>query len=256
MNDYVLYHNAERRGYWCNEKGTDDFEVMTNARLARRMAGQRIWLIGGKGQPRHYYLCYYFIVDEIVESGQENFRYFLRGTRGKRFTPPILLDGLPWFKEFLHSQQNFRFGLRRVEDKFVQALFELDRERHAPPVGAGFGDVLTNRQVEKAAVKEVASFYKRQGWEVQSVEANKVGFDLLCTKNGEEKHVEVKGVRGSAVAFFVTPGEVERARTDPHFILCVVTEALTEPKMQCFSGNEFLQKFTLTATTYRAEMKD
>ena len=262
MEEYVQYHNADLMGYWCEEEEEGNFGVVTNAHWAPKMVGKRIWLIGGEGKPRRYYLCYYFIVDWVEEETQGNFRYLLGGTRGRRFTPPILLNEFPWFKAFLRSQQNFRFGLRKIDEEFVDALYKVGgvskvaERKSISSVGAGFGDALTNRRVEEAAVEVVSSFYKHLGWKVQSVEADRIGFDLLCVKGEEEKHVEVKGVKGNAIAFFVTAGEVERARIDPNFTLCVVTEALTVPKMRCFSGREFLQKFVLKPVTYRAEMKE
>ena len=262
MEEYVQYHNTDRMGYWCEGEGDDGFEVVTNVRWAPKMVGKRIWLIGGDGKPRRYYLCYHFIVDWVEEETQGKFRYLLGGTRGRRFTPPILLNEFPWFRAFLRSQQNFRFGLRKIDEEFVDALYKvggvskLADGRSVLPVGAGFGDVVINRRVEESAVEVVSSSYKRLGWEVQSVEADRIGFDLLCVKGEEEEHVEVKGVKGEALAFFVTAGEAERARIDPNFTLCVVTEALTAPKMHCFSGREFLQKFALKPVTYRAEMKE
>ena len=262
MEEYVQYHNADRMGYWCEDEGEGDFEVMTNARWAPKMVGKRIWLIGGDGTPRRYYLCYHFIVDWVEEETEGNFKYLLGGTRGKRFAPPILLNEFPWFKAFLRSQQNFRFGLRKIDEEFIDALYkvggvsETADGRSVFSVGAGFGDALTNRKVEEAAVEVVSAFYTRSGWEVHSVEADRIGFDLLCVKGEEEEHVEVKGIKGDALSFFMTAGEAERARIDPNFTLCVVTEALTAPKMRCFSGREFLQKFALRPVTYRAEVKE
>ena len=53
-------------------------------------------------------------------------------------------------------------------------------------------------RVEKAAVKHVTKIYKGEGWKVESVEQEKVGYDLYCTKtnnslgrnSGESRYVQ------------------------------------------------------------------
>src|SRR4051812_6648218 len=51
-------------------------------------------------------------------------------------------------------------------------------------------------KVERAAVRFVSAWYRREGWKVKSVEAMKCGYDLLCRRTGSAEHVEVKGVAG------------------------------------------------------------
>jgi 5-methylcytosine-specific restriction enzyme A len=67
----------------------------------------------------------------------------------------------------------------------------------------GFGSPENNRRVEQAAIAAVRSTYEKDGWEVQSVEAEKVGYDLRCRKAGLEEHVEVKGIQGSDICFIL-----------------------------------------------------
>src|SRR5437879_5619594 len=70
--------------------------------------------------------------------------------------------------------------------------------------GGRFGDPETNRKVEAAAVSFITQWYKSRGWEVESVEAKKCGYDLLCVKGSSEEHVEVKGTQGDSLAFIIT----------------------------------------------------
>ena len=120
--------------------------------------------------------------------------------------------------------------------------------------GAGFGSPERNRKVEKAAVDFVTRDYEKRGWDVQSVEAKRLGYDLLCTKGRNAEHVEVKGISGKESAFIITSGEVETARIDPHFILCVVASALSRPRLHSYTGAEFLAKFHLQTLAYRASL--
>jgi hypothetical protein len=126
----------------------------------------------------------------------------------------------------------------------------------AVQTGAGFGDPAENKLVESAAIRAVVKDYDRDGWSVRSVERDKCGFDLECSKNGVVEHVEVKGIRGTELCFIITAGEVEQARVNEKFFLVVVTSALSSaPKLTKFSGTEFCRRFALSAIQYRAVIK-
>jgi hypothetical protein len=121
--------------------------------------------------------------------------------------------------------------------------------------GAGFGNSETNRKVEQAATSFVTSEYEENGWAVESVETEKRGFDLLCTKADKQECIEVKGVQGKFVSFIVTAGEVRQSQINKNFILCVVTSALTAPKLYKFTAKEFNEQFSLETISYRASLK-
>ena len=128
-----------------------------------------------------------------------------------------------------------------------------DHEGPTVSTGAGFGDAQRNMEVEQAAIGMVRRKYVEQGWNVRSLERERVGFDLLCQRDPEVLHVEVKGVRGVDETFQLTAGEVERAREDPRFRLEIVTSAVSrEPRIVTYSGPQFLSEFDLTATQFRA----
>lgn len=121
MDDYVQYHNSEAMGTSCLAltKG-DSFRIATS-RPVSKLPGSRIWLIGGIGKPRKYYLCYNFLVDRI-EPADGRFRFLVNGQEGIFLKPPVFLNGFHWFKDFLKSQQNFSMGLRKIDPFFVGLL--------------------------------------------------------------------------------------------------------------------------------------
>ena len=132
---------------------------------------------------------------------------------------------------------------------------EISEVKQHISVGAGFGTTEMNRKVMEAAVTFVYEWYAARGWDVQSVEAERRGYDLLCMKNSTEEYVEVKGVKGTVPSFIITAGEVRQARTNPQFILCVVTSALSDtPQMFRYTGWEFAQKFRLKELAYQASL--
>ena len=121
--------------------------------------------------------------------------------------------------------------------------------------GAGFGNSEINRQVEQAAIFSVTKEYQNNDWTVESVEAEKCGFDLLCLKGEIQEHVEVKGIQGDLLSFIITSGEVKCSQTDENFVLCIVTSALTTPKLHKFTAAEFAKRFSLETISYRAALR-
>lgn len=139
-------------------------------------------------------------------------------------------------------------------EEISSETLEIEREIST---GAGFGNPETNKKVEKAAVEFVTKQYKKDGWVVASVELAKCGYDLKCSKLGLEEHVEVKGVSGIETAFIITANEVREAKNNPRFVICVVTSAVSaSPKMNKFTGAEFVKKFNLNEIAYRAVLKN
>ncbi|MEJ1110719.1 MULTISPECIES: protein NO VEIN domain-containing protein [unclassified Kribbella] len=107
-----------------------------------------------------------------------------------------------------------------------------------PPIvqGAGFGTAEQNQEVEKAAVDYVTKAYASEDYQVRSVERDRCGWDLTVSKGVEEIHVEVKGIAGSLVRFFLTANECKCALSDPKWLLVVVTDALGEPQWYELDG--------------------
>jgi 5-methylcytosine-specific restriction protein A len=125
-------------------------------------------------------------------------------------------------------------------------------EQEAEEQGAGFGAPEENTAVEQAAVAFVTAHYTAEGWAVTSVEVQRIGYDLTCTRQGEERHVEVKGVSGSQPVFMLTEGERHRAATDPRWRVAIVTVALgPNPQLLEVSGADLLDRWTLDPINWR-----
>lgn len=267
MDNYVQYHNSEAMGVSCLEltNGEENSFSIATSKPVSKLIGSQIWLIGGLGKPRKYYLCYYFLVDNIEPSDSDSyFKYYVTGQEGKVFKPAVLLNDFEWFKDFLKSQQNFSMGLRKIDKVFVDELEKIAFGNIVPnsildeqvkKIGSGFGDSETNRQIEQAAVLFAKNYYEQNHWLVESVESEKCGYDLLCTKGSNQEHVEVKGIQGSLVSFVITSGEVKQSKSNKYFVLCAVTSVLSTPTLHRFSASEFREKFTLDPISYRASLK-
>lgn len=135
-----------------------------------------------------------------------------------------------------HHVLSSGWGLDDVTGATVDRLWVENAQVAAPPLGgsrgAGFGDAAHNALVEDAAMKTVRARYEDDGYAVEDVSMQNVGFDLLA-RNGEgEAHIEVKGVSGSLPRFQLTVNEFEVAQIDDEWVLAVVTEALgTSPTL-------------------------
>ena len=118
--------------------------------------------------------------------------------------------------------------------------------------GAGFGDPETNRRVEQAAVALVRRELRLEGYSVVSRELERIGYDLDATRGPSILHVEVKGISGSLLKFPITAGELNRAKEDPNFRICVVTEALQKSaKSKMFTGAQLVKAFAMRPSGMR-----
>ncbi|WP_052060621.1 protein NO VEIN domain-containing protein [Rhodococcoides fascians] len=102
--------------------------------------------------------------------------------------------------------------------------------------GAGFGDPVTNKLIENAAVDAVTDYYRDQfHCEVTDVGYQKLGWDLSCVApDGTLYRVEVKGVAGAKPSILLTRNELRSAREDPNWELAVVTKALSSPTVSIY----------------------
>jgi hypothetical protein len=105
--------------------------------------------------------------------------------------------------------------------------------------GAGSGDAYTNKVVEDAAIEAVADVYSNEGWNIEDVSMDEVGWDLTATSDaGDELKIEVKGVSGDRPQVFLTASELAAARTQSDWILVVVTRAISKPETWEFTAQD------------------
>lgn len=93
------------------------------------------------------------------------------------------------------------------------------RRRH----GAGFvSDPKRRKAIELHAENMAVARYESEGWLVERLGKP---YDLRCTRNGEERRVEVKGTTGAATSVELTVNEVQHARNPLHTVdLYVVSD--------------------------------
>lgn len=88
-------------------------------------------------------------------------------------------------------------------------------------------DITRRVEVEKSAVRVVSEKYTKLGYDVHSVEQDKVGWDLTARRGREVLQLEVKGTAHDAIMPLLTPNEYKMARKlYRSFRICIVTHAL------------------------------
>jgi hypothetical protein len=126
---------------------------------------------------------------------------------------------------------------RRLDDSVADKVHRLWAERvGGEPTSTqqsltGFGDPENNARVEAAAIKVVTAAYEAEGYRVEDVSIRRCGWDLTATRKREVAHVEVKGLSGDTVQFWLTANEHRQAKSDDAWVLVAVTSALSRPQM-------------------------
>lgn len=291
MSDYVVYHNAEAMGrsLIADHAYDDSYGFVTNKDISKLKTGTHtIWMIEGTGRPRKYYLCQKFTVNPkgIRRNVGGDWKYEADGksTGSEFYKYKILLNDFDWFPNFLKRMANFSLGFTELKEdevrNFREAILRSKRNEkrlikaasarlaqprqvsgpessHTSAFGQGVGDPETNPEVEQAAMEYVKKYYVSDGWKVTDESNSKnLGYDLLCKKKSLEKHVEVKGCRGSKEKFCLKISQKRHAEIDDRFVLAVVTNALTKtPNLSCYTSLELFQDFELVPSEYWAYPK-
>jgi hypothetical protein len=111
-------------------------------------------------------------------------------------------------------------------------------------------DPFTRLVIETIAVRHVLEVLGAEGWNVDDVQRDKVGWDLTARRAGRVRHIEVKGRGPVQQVVQLTSNEVRAAREQAGWELAVVTGALTAPKLSWYTAEAVVA--VAVPITYRA----
>lgn len=132
----------------------------------------------------------------------------------------------------------------------------LVRNKTTSKKGGGFGLYENNLKVERAAIKLATSYYRKNGWDVASVENERCGYDLFCTNGPKKLEIEVKGSSANNDNFIITLNEVLRAKQSCYWELFQAKDVFSKkPIINRFSSNNFLNVFSLNPIQFMANKK-
>jgi hypothetical protein len=120
-----------------------------------------------------------------------------------------------------------------------------------------FPDQEDRDRVEDAATEKVTKEYEGQGFTVQDVSPDNLGYDLEV-QDGTGKpvfHVEVKGTSSETPGYFLTRNEFERSRALDSWRLAIVTSALSQPRMHVLTAQEMQDGFGFEPLAWRCDLK-
>jgi hypothetical protein len=140
--------------------------------------------------------------------------------------------------------------LRAARSTYRVDIDDAARQAGESVSGGGFGTVEENRKVEAAAIKHVREYFRAHGCAVHDVSAEKCGYDLECRRGRVTLHVEVKGTRGPEQKFILTRNEERTWKSDRHYRLALVTNALSSPTLFQFRGPRALARIYLEPIAY------
>ncbi len=111
------------------------------------------------------------------------------------------------------------------------------------------------REVELKAIEVVVKHYQSLGYVVDSVEIEKVGWDLNATRDRIELKLEVKGISGKSLNCELTPNEYQNLLLHrENYRICIVSEALTNPMLKVFyHSKEFMEWISSEGTKIHLE---
>jgi hypothetical protein len=140
---------------------------------------------------------------------------------------------------YAHSEIGKEFAQRALsfmETGIVPPDVAEEHRRATPPCQV---DPVKRAAVEEEAVRIVTDHYARQGYLVESVERENLGWDLNVRLRNIVLKVEVKGLSGSQLSIELSPNEYEKMQQYRDvYRLAVVTDTLTDPELTIFSFND------------------
>ena len=241
-SDYIFLVVADSKNKHFNEKKYRDFVTESQIHYRSVQINQRLCYIPPETIAEFYPLIHenHRSLTEIAAKTRET------STWKSSFSPAVIY--------YLNKLLNVDLPMPSYfsDGGVGQEIQNPGDDEQRQKIGGGFGDPETNRKVEQAAISFVRNYYEQNLWSIKSVESEKLGYDLLCTKTAIQEHIEVKGVQDNMMSFIITSGEVKQSQLDKGFVLCVVTSALSNPKLHKFTAKEFNKQFVLDAIAYRA----
>lgn len=163
-----------------------------------------------------------------------------------------ICNWLNWAKrEWLTGEPFFNRGtpdeprIVTTVPKATRKLWAKMRERaFAKPPAKRQRDPFLRHEVERAAVEETNKHFTAEGYVVDSVERDNVGWDLQAGRGPIMLRLEVKGLSGPEMCVELTPNEYARMQEyRDSYRLCVVTNALADPKLAIFAFSSDIQSW-------------
>ncbi|WP_332454463.1 protein NO VEIN domain-containing protein [Chryseobacterium aquaticum] len=142
-------------------------------------------------------------------------------------------------RNLINKPENFQKDYSSHFNAFVKFReYYIDRENNNEKPLKRQIDVFKKQQTEISAIESTIKYFESLDYIVMSKEKDNVGWDLEATNIYETLLLEVKGLSGNISSIELTPNEYKNSKErSTYYKLCIVTNALTKPKLEIFSFN-------------------
>jgi hypothetical protein len=136
------------------------------------------------------------------------------------------------------GQANVWYPDARAPVAFISGVKRLVAGKSRPPRGtkANSIDPKRNAKVEAAAIAASTKYYRSIGFRIRDVQKDNLSWDFEAIGSGRKLFVEVKGLSAVAGTVGLTPNEYGKMLAlRANYRLCIVSEALSNPKLHVFA---------------------
>jgi len=164
-------------------------------------------------------------------------RRYPGGHRAHSCRPARSLDGPAWPSVFNNLPT----------DPAAKAISDGARD-----LTAGQGHSVDPQAVDKVGMDMVTAYFSPP-WKVEHVDREKCGWDITATLADARLCIEVKATSGPAPTVYVTANELNKAETNPDWVMAVVTNALAKkPLLRWHTAAEVVA--AVKPVVYRARL--
>ena len=151
--------------------------------------------------------------------------------------------------KFLARVHKYISSKEKTAHKPVKGKAQNTSKRSQPP------DKELITRIEQAAIDAVWRYYKKQGYELASVERDNRGWDLEATRRSEILRLEVKGHIGNVIQFELTPNEYAMLKQfATKYRVCIVRQALKTADLEVFAPKKKKGIWHLMSSTGNGEV--
>lgn len=152
--------------------------------------------------------------------------------------------GSQTFVSYLEKNTN---EVKKFKKQLKQYITNVATGDYSPPKKGKRKPIDQERKllIEKTAVDKSIEYYRDRGYDIESVEKDNIGYDLLATKGKKNLFIEVKGTSVKKIkdmSIGLTPNEYKKSKlSHQKYRICIVSDTFGNPIVYEFrwtSANE------------------
>ena len=164
------------------------------------------------------------------------------------FSVPVTHKGFgsQTFVSFLKTENK---EVRKFKKEINIYVNNVAKGKYTPPKKGHRNPIDQERKllIEKTAIDKSTEYYINLGYDVESVEKDNVGYDLLAKKKNKKLFIEVKGTsvrKLKDISVGLTPNEYIKSKSSHQkYRICIVSDTFGTPSVYEFKWNSHKEKW-------------